>query len=73
MLNPNDQSAQLLLGKKAPTSTGATRYTSKNIPSDLRGELTTNIGAGASKVKLYAAYPDIDSAYIDQLYKSINE
>jgi hypothetical protein len=47
------------------------RYDSKDIPKDIDAELRTNASA-ATLPQLYEAYPDVDQAYIEKVYRSIH-
>ncbi len=57
--------------KAAPKPVSKSNYTAANIPNNIKGELTADISAKHSLADLYKAYPDVNSSFIESLYKSL--
>lgn len=47
------------------------KYTATNIPNAVRDDLVADIQAGHGLNDLYGAYKDVNSSYINQIYKSL--
>lgn len=52
---------------------GVNYYTEKNIPSNLRQEIISNIQNGATSGQIYATYSDVSSDYLDKLIGNIEQ